>query len=164
MRQPASSAIPGAQRTEYAAGLLRDGELHAFTAEEWKTRAIAWVNFQGKARENAAADLAALKPEYVRTKRKVISYAILRSPEPIVASAILAPKFLSLFEDTLGPKVIVAIPNRFVAYVFPALASDYVDYAPLIHREYRETAAPVSLEVFEFSPEGVRAIGEFETP
>jgi hypothetical protein len=164
MRQPASAAIPGAQRTEYAAGILRNGELHAFTAEEWKSRATVWENFQAKARENAAADLAGLKPEYVRNKRKVITYAVLRSSEPTVASAILAPKFLSLFADTLGPKVIVAIPNRFVAYVFPALASDYTDYAPLIHREYRETADPVSVEVFEFSTDGIRAIGAFETP
>ena len=28
--------------------------------------------------------------------------------------------FLQLFQDTLGPKVLVAVPNRYTAYVFPA--------------------------------------------
>ena len=132
--------------------------------EEWKQQAVDWDAFSAKARTNADADLAQLKPEYKRNKRQVIEYAMIRSPHPIVASAILSPKFLDLFESTLGPKVIVAIPNRFVAYVFPALASNYRDYAPLIYSEYRETAAPVSVEAFEFSKDGIRAIGRFEEP
>lgn len=164
MRQPAASPVPNAQRTDFAAGVLRDGELHPFTREEWKASGATWDEFMAQARTNAAADLATLKPEYTRNKRKVIEFATLRSPQPIVASAVLAPGFLRMFEETLGPKVIVAVPNRFVAFVFPALASSYQDYAPMIFQEYRDTAMPVSVEVFEVSAEGVRAIGIFEEP
>jgi hypothetical protein len=138
--------------------------LQPFSREGWKTVGGDWEQFMAQARINAAADLATLKPEYTRNKRKVIEYATVRSPQPIVASAVLAPGFLRMFEDTLGPKVIVAVPNRFVAFVFPALASNYTEYAPMIFREYRETTMPVSVEVFEISAEGVRAIGIFEEP
>jgi hypothetical protein len=112
----------------------------------------------------AAADLAALKPRYERNRKQVIEYAELVSDRPIVASAVLAPKFLDLFRDTLGEKVLLVVPNRFHAYVFPALASNYQDYYPMVDEAYHDTAWPISIEVFEVSTEGFRAIGVYRTP
>ena len=72
-----------------------------------------------------------------------------RSPQPSV--------------NIFGPSLLVALPNRFTVYVFPELASEYKDYAPMVIRAYEESAYPVSLEVFEISQSGIRAIGTFES-
>ncbi|MHA3773133.1 hypothetical protein ACXR0O_16495 [Verrucomicrobiota bacterium sgz303538] len=164
MHAAVSAPVAGAQRTELVAGQLQDGGLNALGKTDWDVLGVSWADFSVRAKENAAADLATLKPGYVRNRRKVIEYAVLHSERPIVASAILAPKFLNLFQDSLGPKVLVALPNRYTAYVFPALASTYGDYAPMIFRDYRATAFPVSVEVFEFSAEGIKAVGAYEEP
>jgi hypothetical protein len=94
----------------------------------------------------------------------VIQYAELSSAQPIVASAVLAPKFLPLFKDTLGDSVLVVVPNRYTAFVFPQLATRYQEYFPLVFAAYGETAYPVSVEVFEFSAKGIRAVGVFDRP
>ena len=134
------------------------------TTEELAGRGIELARFAARARENAGADLAGLKPRYVRNRKKVIEYAELRSEKPVVAGAVLAPKFLALFRETLGEKVLVVVPNRFTAFVFPALASSYEDYAPMVLEALRATAWPVSVEVFEISAEGVRCVGRYGEP
>jgi len=164
MKVPVSSPLAQSERTEIASGVLLDADLQAFSKAEWEGLGVTKEEFDQRVKMNAAGDLAELKPEYVRNRRKVIEYAVLRSEKPIVATAVLAPRFLQLFQDTLGPKVLVAVPNRYTAYVFPALASNYADYAPMIFRDYRETPFPVSVEVFEFSPEGIKAVGAYEEP
>ena len=58
----------------------------------------------------------------------------------------------------------MAVPNRYTAYIFPVLASNYTDYAPMIFRDYRLTPFPVSVEVFEFSAQGIRTVGAYEEP
>jgi len=112
------------------------------------------AGIQQFAAQTAAVDLATLTPRYERNRKQVIQYAELKSDRPIVASAVLAPKFLDLFKDTLGEKVLLVVPNRFAAYVFPALASNYQDYWPMIFEAFRATAWPVSVEVFEVSGKG----------
>jgi hypothetical protein len=164
MRAPVSAPIAGAHKTELAAGELVDGQLQTITKDRFQQLAPTWDEYSAKARQNASADLAELKPEYVRNKRKVIDYAMIRSEKPIVASAVLAPEFLKLFEETMGPKVFLVVPSRYVAIVFPALASRYREFYPLVFREYRASAFPVSVEVFELSAEGMKAVGVYEEP
>lgn len=160
MRVPVKLPIVGAQRTEIAFGRLTGDGLEAFE----KGSPEATDGMFATARENAAADLATLQPRYSRDRKKVIQYAELRSTQPIVAGAVLAPKFLSLFRNTLGDTVLVVVPSRYVAYVFPALASSYPEYYPMVFEAYRESAYPVSVEVFEFSANGIRAVGVFQRP
>lgn len=161
MRAAVTGAIPAAQRTEFAAGAWREEELTAWTRDEFSALGLSWDDFFAKARVNAAADLALLKPRYIRDRRKIIQYAALRSELPIMPSAVLAPKFLDLFAETLGPKVLVTVPNRHTAFVFPALASDYREFAPMVLEAYRATSYPVSIEIFEVSTEGLRAVGVY---
>lgn len=101
--------------------------------------------------------------ELIRDSKKVVEYAAMTSQSPLTATMILAPDFpLKKFQDIFGPKLLVAVPNRFTVYVFPALASEYRGYSPLVLRAYQDSPFPVSLEVFEISPQGLRAIGTFE--
>ena len=58
----------------------------------------------------------------------------------------------------------LVVPSRYVAIVFPALASSYREFYPLVFREYRASAFPVSVEVFELSAEGMKTVGLYEEP
>jgi hypothetical protein len=160
MHVPVALPIVGAQRTEIALGRLTPDGLEAFPKSETADDGALFA----AGRANAAADLATLTPRYVRDRRKVIQYAELTSTQPIVASAVLAPKFLDLFKSTLGDSVLVVVPSRYSAYVFPQLATHYREYYPLIFAAYEETAFPVSVEVFELSTKGIRAVGIFDRP
>lgn len=160
MRAPVTLPIVAAERTEIAFGRLTADGLEVFP----KGSAEADEALFSTARDHAATDLATLKPRYVRDRHQVIQYAELTSTQPIVASAVLAPKFLPLFKDTLGETVLVVVPNRYTAYVFPRLATRYREYFPMVFAAYGETAYPVSVEVFEFSVNGIRAVGVFDRP
>jgi hypothetical protein len=164
MHQPLIGPIMGAEKTDIAGGSLNLGILEPLSNEAWNRMGISWEKFLEKARANATADLATLKPEYVRNRKKIIEYAKLESPAGLVASAVLAPGFRALFENTLGPDLLLVVPNQSTAYVFPKLVSNYQDYAPMVLRAYRETSRPVSLEVFEATADGMRAIGVYPDP
>jgi hypothetical protein len=164
MRPPVANPVPGSERTLYAAGALRDGMLSTFSVAEFSALKMEWRDFMTRAQTNSVADLAMLTPRYVRGRRKVIEYAVLESTRPIVASAVLAPGLLALFTETLGETVLLVVPNRSTAFVFPALAGKHRDYWPMVFAAYRATPFPVSVEVFEVSAQGLRAVGIFEEP
>jgi hypothetical protein len=123
---------------------------------------MSWEAFFQQARANADADLAELTPRYVRDRNQVIEYAVLSSDRPVVASAVSSSKFHTLFESTLGEKVLVVVPNRFTAFVFPRLASNYPLYAGLVFDAFESTSFKGSLEVFEVGAAGWRAVGVYE--
>ena len=161
---PVTLPIAGAERTEVCAGFMEEAGPRAMTKEELAAMGIGMEKFAARARENASADVAKLKPRYTRNAKRVIEYAELRSERPVVAGAVLAPKFLALFRETLGEKVLVVVPNRFTAYVFPALAGAHADYAPMVLAALGATAWPVSVELFEVSTDGVRCVGRYAEP
>ena len=163
-RAPVTLPIAGAERTVLCAGFLEEDGLRPLTRAELAAMGIGMDRFAGRARENAAADLAGLKPRYERNRNRVIEYAELRSERPVVTSAVLGPKFLALFKDTLGEKVLVAVPNRFTAFVFPSLASRHEEYGPMVRAALGTTAWPVSAELFEVSATGVRCVGRYAGP
>ena len=162
MHREVTWEIPNAHRTVFAPVVV-DGDDYLFPSKKILEKFhVEPAAIQERAALAAAADLATLKPRYERDRKQVIQYAELRSDRPIVASAVLAPKFLDMFKDTLGEKVFLVVPNRFTAYVFPALASNYQDYYPMAFEAYRATAWPVSVEVFEVSAAGFRAVGVYQ--
>jgi hypothetical protein len=164
LRAPVVRPIPAAKRTVIALGFLADEGLQPYTAQQMESMRVEAKEFEKQATKNAAADLATLKPRFERDAHKTILYGALESEKPIVASAVLAPGFLDLWKDTLGESILVAVPNRFTAYIFPRLASTYQSYSPMVFRAYRETAHPVSVEVFEVSKAGWRCVGVYEEP
>lgn len=164
MSPPVPNPIPGSERTLYTAGTLRDGMLETFSVAEFRALKTEWRDFMTQAQANAAVDLATLQPRYVRNRRNVIEYAVLESTRPIVASAVLAPGLRELFTETLGDSILLVVPNRSTAFVFPALAGNHRDYWPMVFEAYRATPYPVSVEVFEVSAKGLRAVGVFQEP
>jgi len=164
MHRAVAWEIPGAQRTVLAPVTV-DGDDYVYPSQKaWEGFHVDRAEIERRGATAATADLATLKPRYERNKKQVIQYAELTSDRPIVCSAVLAPKFLDLFRETLGDKVLLVVPNRFTAYVFPALASNYQDYYPMVFEAYKATAWPVSVEVFEIGPEGMRTVGVYRSP
>lgn len=165
MRTKVSAPFAGAQKTELAGGRIEaDGTLIPFDKAEFESLGWDWELFSGLAQYNAAADLPSLRYHFERNRRNVIAYARVESDRPVVASVVLIPGFLDLWASTLGEEVLVVVPNRFTAFIFPRLASEYLEYAPMILREYRATPYPVSVEVFELSKGGFRCIGAYQQP
>lgn len=165
MRAPVAGPFAGARKTELVAGFLTLRELAPCSPGTLESLKLTWEQLAARGRANAAAELADLKPRYERNSKNVITYAALESDRPIVSCAVLAPKFLELFKDTLGEKVLVVVPSRFSAFIFPRLASEHLQFSPMIFRAFRATAWPVSVELFEVSAEaGWRCIGAYEEP
>lgn len=164
MKHEVAFEIPGSKRAELVPVLLKDGEPVCMTRGEFSSLKTDSEKFLKTARKNASAELKKLTPEFIRDRKKVIEFATLTSDSPLTASVVLAPDFLKMFEEMLGPKIIVAIPNRYTVYIFPALASHYREYATMILEDYRATPYPVSMEAFELSADGLRTVGVYQEP
>jgi hypothetical protein len=164
MRPPASETLANAQRTVLAAGFLTQDGLQNFSRVDFDALGLAWEDFVKQAAENADDDVPQITITYVRNRKKIIEYAEVHSPHGTVSSVVLAPTFLPLFDNTLGPEILVAVPSRELGYVFPKLASNYADYAPMVLQTYRDTTYPVTLEVFEVSATGIKAAGRYPDP
>lgn len=160
MHAPVSKPIAQAQRTILAAAYLSDSELKYFTRQQFSALKIDFDEFGRRALKNAREKN--LKTEFVRDKNKILESAYLHSEDPLTATVVLSPEFYGQFAKDFGPNFLVAIPNRFSVYVFPALASKYRDYAQRVLQEYAGSSYPVSLEVFELGENGLKAIGTYE--
>lgn len=156
-----AEAIAGAVRTVLAAFLFREGVLERPEPggvppfERIREESASWLmGFLDRA-----------ETEFIRDKNRVITAVVIRSDEPFVAAAAFAPGFAKRFRDTLGDRVLVAVPSRYVAYVFPGAGGAPEDFAAAVWREYRATPYPCSTEVFLLG-EGrePRATGRFEEP
>jgi len=123
----------------------------------------ARVHIDRKAMLEAATKvLASLKPEFVRDSKGVIEYAVLTSDSPLTASAVLAPEFEERFADTIGPDMLIAIPNRNKVYLFPKLTQVYLEMSETIVVEYQSSTYPVSREFFSLKNGRLSAMGRFQ--
>ncbi len=160
MHPEVSFPISGARRTVLVPGYLSDGEPQYFSRKDWDALGLNWEGFRTRAAQNATEKK--FHAELIRDLHQVVQYAAITSEDPLTATMILSPDFLKEFKGIFGPTVLVALPNRYTVYIFPGLASEYKEYSPMIIRAYQDSAYPVSLEVFEISASGMRAIGAFE--
>jgi len=160
MHPEVSFPISGAKRTLLVPGYMSGGDLHYFTKKEWDAQGLTWDAFRARAARNATEKK--VSGELVRDHKKVVQYAAISSGDPLTATMVLAPDFAKKFTDIFGPSVLVAIPNRFTLFVFPTLASEYKDYSQQVISAYHDSAYPVSLEVFEISAAGIKAIGVYD--
>ncbi len=122
-----------------------------------------WKEFFEKGQAAIAAHLKTLKPSYRRGADKVIEYAILQAEHPLTASVIIAPGFKSLFADTLGENLLIAVPNRYTILVFPKLAGKMPEYHAVLADLYKDATYPGSPEIFELTSEGIRVVGAFQS-
>jgi len=149
--------VQGSDRTVLVPARVVNGDI----APLERGQEASWDAIRKAAPSSAGAVLATLKPRYVRDDKKAIQYAVLESDNPLTASAVLAPKFGELFAQTLGPDLLVAIPNRNLVYVFPKQSLVFQTFADLIYAEYQSSPHPVSRELFEVRDGKLIAIGAY---
>jgi hypothetical protein len=156
--------IPGAKSTVLAVAKLTDlGPEYART-EQWKSLGVTDETVTAATQQQASEWLKQLTPEFSRNKRKVVEYAVLKSDKIPVAATVLTPEFWHRFEGTFGPKMRVIIPNRNTVFIFPDVGEDIQPHAAMVIDAWRSSAPKVSLEVFQLTERGLRAIGKFEEP
>ncbi len=159
MGHEAAWPIPNAKTTVLVPARVVDGEVQPLLRKEVAELNITRKKILASAPAAASAVLTTLKPRYVRDRNKVIQYAVVESDNPLTASAVLAPEFAGLFSETLGPDLIVAIPNRFRIFVFPKASFGSLNISDMIFTEYKSTAWPVTREIFELRRGKLIAIG-----
>jgi hypothetical protein len=163
MRPAVSVPIRGSEKTLLGLAVVaKGGDVRFLSAGEAPLEDAAPEKLLQALRPAASSILAAIKPIFIRDEKGVISFVVLNSEDPPAAAAVLAPDFIERFRDSLGPDLLVAIPNRHRVYVFPKLASRFQHAADLIIRDYETSAWPVSKEVFEIHDGVLRAIGIFQ--
>ena len=161
MRHEAAWPIPGSKTAVLTPARLVDGDVQPLRRDEVVERGVTRKKILSSSATSASEVLSTLKPRYVRDTNKVIQYAVLESESPLTASAVLAPEFAGLFTETLGPDVLVAIPNRFRIFVFPRDSFLYQSFSDLIFVEYQSTPYPVTREIFEVRDGKLLAIGSY---
>ena len=164
MRPDFATPIEKSKATVLTPALIQGDDVRYLTKAEAGRLNVDLESVRRVALANASAELAKLTPEYVRDSHGVALYARLTAETPTVSSVVLAPDFARTFADVLGPDLLVAIPNRYRIYVYPALASKFDQTSELVRRDYELSPYPVSTEVFRITPNGLVAVGKFEEP
>jgi hypothetical protein len=161
MHYEAAWPISGSKTAVLAPARLVKGEIKPLQRDEVLKLNVTRKKILASAGPAASEVLATLTPRYVRDSHNVIQYAVLESGSPLTASAVLAPEFPDLFAQTLGPDILIAIPNRFRIFIFPKLSFAYQDFSDLILVEYNSTAYPVTREIFTLRKGKLIAIGSY---
>lgn len=162
MRPEFAEPIPGSTKTVTAPAVIR-GDFVTYVDDDMINRlGLKPESIQRVARANASAELKMLTPRYLRDDKGVVQAAIIDSDRPVVAATVLAPDFIKTFEDVFGPDILVAIPNRYRVYIYPALASQFEATADAVIADFHLTPFPVSQEVFRVTASGLEAVGTFE--
>jgi hypothetical protein len=164
MRPDYAFPIAGTKETIITPALVRDGEVAELKKARYEQLNLDMDSIRRLALAAASAELKNLKPEFVRDKKGVAVFALLASDSPTTSSVVLAPEFAEQFAEIFGPDILVAIPNRYRIYVYPALTTDFQSTASLVLRDYESSGFPVSKEVFKVTPKGLQAVGKFEQP
>lgn len=162
MARKGTQPIPDAKSTVLAPAQIGEFGLEFPTAEQWAAAGVSEADLTASTRAAASDWLKQLKVEPVRGPNKVVEYVKLSSTKVPACGAVLAPEFAQQFEEVLGPKPLVVMPNRSTVYVFPALAGKHAQYSAMILTAWHSREPRVSLEVFELTAKGLRAVGTFE--
>jgi len=151
--------IDGSERTILALVRIKDGEIYGVEGGHDRVLNIAMKTIGPEAAQTAEAVLASIRPQFVRDKNGVIQFAVLESEGPLTASCVLAPGFAEKFADTLGPDLLVALPNRNQLLVFSRQDQAFAKMSESIISGYLGSNYPVSREIFSLERGKLRSLG-----
>jgi len=151
--------IEGSERTILALVRVKDGEIYAAEGGHDRIMNMAMKRIDAEAAQTAAGVFSSIRPQFVRDKNGVIQYAVLESANPLAASCVLAPGFAEKFADTLGPDLLVALPNRNQLLVFSRQDQAFEKMGEFIISGYLGSNYPVSREIFSLQNGKLRSLG-----
>ncbi len=157
------TSIPGARTTLLAAARESEYGLRLFTDVEWREKAYDLREFYAAAESTADAVVDAMEPQFLRDSREVIEYALIRSQDVFLSSALTSKRFLPRFEREFGRDLRVIAVDRHILYVFPAIGGKLEAYAAALAEIYRTTPFPGSLEVFQVNEDGYRVVATLDS-
>jgi hypothetical protein len=161
MHYEASWPIDGAERTVLVPARYVNDEVLPLKSDDILTLGATRDAILASAPKAASEVLATLTPRFIRDENKVIQCAVLESANPLTASAVLAPEFGTLFRETLGPDILIAIPNRFRIFVFPRGTPAFQHFSEIVIAEYDSSSYPVSKELFTLRKGKLTAVGSY---
>lgn len=123
----------------------------------------SWPDYLKRAQKTSETLLASLKPKITRDTNGIAQMAVYKSDHPLTASLLLAPGLLKKFEKTLGDKLLAAIPDRHSLYLFPRSIGNFRQYGKQLASTHQDATYPASIELFEISDSGLKAVGSFLT-
>jgi hypothetical protein len=153
--------IPDAKDTVYVPARVVKGEPQVLTAADEKALNLTYDQIVEASHKTASDTLKTLPVRYVRGDHGTIDFAVIESNDPLAASSVLAPDFPKQFADTIGPDLLVVMPNRYRVYVFSRLTTDYQTMSDYIAGDYLSSSYPVSREIFSLEKGQLRAVGEY---
>lgn len=152
--------IEGSRRTILTVARREGGEWVPLTREAKEGVHMTFDEVREAAMGTAEGVLEGLQPRYARDGNGVILFAVLESADPLTASSVLAPGFGARFRDTLGPDLLVAMPNRNRVLVFSRQDTAHLAMGESIIEGYLSSIWPVSREVFALEGGRLRSLGE----
>jgi hypothetical protein len=161
MHYDASWPIDAAERTVLVPARYLNGEVLPLKSDDILASGATRDKILASAAKAASEVLATLTPRFIRDENNVIQCTVLESASPLTASAVLAPEFASLFRETLGPDVLIAIPNRFRIFVFPRGTPAFQRFSEIVIAEYDSSSYPVSKELFTLRKGKLTAVGSY---
>jgi hypothetical protein len=164
MQHEVSFPLSGAKNTVLAPARLGESGVEFPTVAVWTAAGLNEEAVRKVTARIASDWLTHVKVEFVRDRRNVVEFGVLRSEKLPVCVTVFAPEFRKQFEDVFGPRVMLVIPNRQTVFIFPGTGVEVAEYTPMILEAWRSRAAKVSLEVFELGERGLRAVGRIDEP
>ncbi|MEX2577591.1 MAG: hypothetical protein WD342_00925 [Verrucomicrobiales bacterium] len=157
------SRLPeGARKTQLVATYEWDYGVRSFSRKLWAERGFEWDAFLTIARRVGDAIAEKIEPRLVRDHREVVEYVLVHDEDPFLTGALLSNKFYERFRETLGDRIHAVVVDRHRIYLFPATGGKLEEFGPALVEEFRRTALPVSLEIFELDGKAIGVIGEIE--
>jgi len=159
--------IEGAKDTFFVPGREVEGYpgIQPYTRAEFKKLGLGWDSFYEKASAAAARMLLKVEPKWVKDEASRVKYAAISSERPIVAGLITAPNFVRRFEATLGPRLVVFVPDRYHMFVFSDNPDVYTQYTMAMAARFEDSPFSASREVFlwQKGAKKPKVIGSVET-
>jgi hypothetical protein len=161
MHYEASWPIDRAERTVLVPARYENGEVLPLKSDDIAKLGATRDTILASAPKAASEVLATLTPRFIRDENNVIQCAVLESTNPLTASTVLAPEFGTLFRETLGPDILIAIPNRFRIFIFPRGTPAFQRLSEIVIAEYDSSSYPVSKELFTLRKGKLTAVGSY---
>lgn len=158
MRSTAASFPPGSRETAFAPMIFRNGSLLPVHLTRFLLLDSIRVFF-AVAKLNAQSLLPQTTVEELHDPSGSLVGFRLTGEDPRTASVLLTPAFAKRFSEALGDPFFAIVPTRTLIYVFRRDDMAMVPFMPEMGAARKKATWPVSLEIFEVSNGGLKAVG-----